>query len=94
MMVNPTPNQLNSFSFLLAIGEAVLNLGSFYKKMYEKKSASESFPKSWIKMKHPNESDTQGELELEIELLTAEEAFKRPAGFGRGGMFFPSFFPF
>lgn len=66
-----------------AIAEANLNLRPFIKKVYKKASPCESLEKQWISMYHPAAQGLQGEACVSFELLTEEEAQKRPAGFGR-----------
>jgi len=66
-----------------AIAEANLNLRSFFNKMYKKRSTREFLNKQWLAMTLPAQTGLQGEIEVSIELLTAEEAARLPAGFGR-----------
>jgi len=51
--------------------------------MYKKRSSREFLNKQWLSMTHPAQQGLQGEIEVSIELLSAEEAAKLPAGFGR-----------
>jgi len=66
-----------------AICEANLNLRSFYKKAHNNKSDREILAQQWLIMTHPAAQGPQGKILVSFELLSAEEARRRPAGFGR-----------
>lgn len=51
--------------------------------MYKEDLKEHEMKKQWIKMTHPKAQGVQGELEISFQLLTAELAQSRPAGFGR-----------
>eukprot|EP01091_Cochliopodium_minus_P016955 TRINITY_DN6513_c0_g1_i1.p1 TRINITY_DN6513_c0_g1~~TRINITY_DN6513_c0_g1_i1.p1 ORF type:complete len:1344 (+),score=430.13 TRINITY_DN6513_c0_g1_i1:61-4092(+) len=65
-----------------AIAEAVINLRGFFNKSWRKK-ATQKINRQWVKMTHPNFEGTQGQVEIELELLTEYDALNRPAGLGR-----------
>ena len=65
-----------------AIGEANLNLKGLFKKAY-KSQAKHSIGRQWVRLTHPNFEGDQGQVEMQIDLLTAAEARQFPAGLGR-----------
>lgn len=66
-----------------AIGEAVLNLKPFFRKFVEKKSDREFLPKQYLTLTKTGTEGIQGKVQLTIEVLTKDEAKRRPAGLGR-----------
>jgi len=66
-----------------AICEANLNMRPLYNKIYKNKSDRETLEKQWLIMTHPAFQGTQGQVLVSIELLTVDEALRRPAGFGQ-----------
>jgi len=68
-----------------AICEANLNLRSFFMKAWKNKSDRETLDKEWIMMTHSSEpGKPQGHVLVSLDIMTLEEAKRRPAGFGRG----------
>jgi len=71
------------------ISEATLDLRGFYKRAYKGvRDASGSnvrygIDTQYVAMGHPNYNGVQGRCEMSVELLTDEEAKKRPVGLGR-----------
>jgi len=67
------------------IAEAVINLRSFFAKAYKSKNGKSTWeiPKQFIAMYHPNTEGVQGRVEVQIDLLTVEEALSKPVGKGR-----------
>jgi hypothetical protein len=66
-----------------AIAEANLNLRSLFKKFYKDNLKEHALKRQWVAMTHPKTPGVQGEVEVSIEVLTAELAATRAAGFGR-----------
>jgi hypothetical protein len=61
-----------------AIAEANLNLRSFYKKAYKNKSEREVLAKQCLALTHPAATGPMGQIAVSLELLSAEEARRRP----------------
>jgi len=68
-----------------AIAEANLNLRTFYMNTWNKKLSSAQLTRQWCVLSHPSSSTSMGEISLSFDLLTLEEASRRPAGKGREG---------
>ena len=51
--------------------------------MYKNKNETENIEQQWVVMTHPAFPGVQGEVLVSFELLTMEEAKRKPAGFGR-----------
>jgi len=68
-----------------AICEANLNLKTFFNKAWKNKMDKETLDKEWLVMTHSSEpGKPQGQVLVTLDLLSLEEAKRRPAGFGRG----------
>lgn len=65
-----------------AIAEAVINLRGFFTKAWRTKN-TQRINRQWVKMTHPNFDGVQGQVEIELEILTEYDAMSRPAGVGR-----------
>ena len=61
-----------------AICEANLNLKPWFLKSWKGKMQQNSIEKQWVSMTHPTATGTQGEILVEFELLSIDEAKRRP----------------
>jgi len=66
-----------------AICEANINLRPLYTRAYRNKSLREILDHQWISMTHPSAIGIQGKVLVTFELLSKDEADRKPAGFGR-----------
>ncbi|KAJ3431796.1 c2 calcium-dependent membrane targeting [Anaeramoeba flamelloides] len=65
-----------------SIGEAVLNLGAFFKKC-EKSLLEHQIKKQWIDLTHPNFDGIQGKIQVQVSMLPLVDAQRNPVGIGR-----------
>eukprot|EP01113_Clastostelium_recurvatum_P029777 TRINITY_DN359_c0_g1_i2.p1 TRINITY_DN359_c0_g1~~TRINITY_DN359_c0_g1_i2.p1 ORF type:complete len:700 (+),score=238.67 TRINITY_DN359_c0_g1_i2:262-2100(+) len=67
------------------IAEATVDLKGFYKRAYKEDGTRRwTIDRQFVSLTHPNYQGVQSKLEMELQLLTAEEARTHPVGLGRG----------